>query len=718
MSRALLPLLVLAGLLTHAEPLVNESFEESAKALKTAGWKLSPAAALVEGGKVGARCLRMTCPDKKAYTEFFIPVKQGSIYRARAWARCEGVARDPATTNYRGAAIFCQFADAQKEWRSGGAFPKGLFGTKDWQQLEVKYTAPIPEGVAYIQLMIGVEGTGTAWFDGIEVEEIAEWDTPKALAPEDGATVAAKRPLLQWEASLPKESYELALSSSPEFPTESTRKQLVWAGETRPETPLAPGVWHWRLRTVTSSRRLPATKTRSFTVPPDAADWPPCFAPKWTNDGAPQPRLSALLTPGTWVTEVTATIGGQPAVVKRAGDKLGITTTTPLVKGVHEVRIVARNGNGAEVTFEDLFTNKASATTISFRSDGIMQIDGKPFFPLGSYRDPSDTRTDFAGLKEAGFNVTHDYYFENTDRTVPEARAYLRAAHANGLRVFLGFGRPSIRRGDTRSWKRWTGELMDEPGLLTWYMMDEPICQGIPQAAFVQLQQAIRQMDSGHPPSLLLARISPVTEFQRSYAKTCDVLWCDPYPIPGKPLSLVLDKAEACREAAVPGRPFWVVLQGFDWRYWKERKTAFEKYGKEITRPTPEETRAMAHLALSTGAHGLIWYWSPNSVYHLQKQAPTVWKGICDTMAELNALEPYLTAPRTPDDDNVRLPVPFRSWSRAVDGTRVLAVVNASDDPAPLSLPARYKALDQRTGKPPADAPIPAWGTAIYTWQE
>jgi len=717
MSRLLLPLLVLTGLLTRAEPLVNESFEKDAAALAKAGWKLPANAALVDGGKVGASCLRMACPDKKGYVEFFVPVEQGKLYRAKVWARCEGVGRDEASGQNRGAVVFCQLANAKKEWRSGGSFPIGLHGTKDWQQLSVRHTAPIPEGVAYIQLMLGVEGVGTAWFDHIELAEVTHWEDPKTISPADSATVGSKRPLLKWEAVLPKESYELQLSQSPDFPANATRARVVWSGETRPKAPLAVGTWYWRLRTVTSSRRLPATKTQSFIVPANASNWPPRFAPEWTSNGSPQPTLAARLAPEAWVTEVTATIGGQPAAVKRAGDSLSIIPTIPLVKGVHEVRIVARNGDGTEVTFEDLFTNKASATTVSFRSDGIMLLDGKPFFPLGSYRDPSDTRTDFTGLKEAGFNVTHDYYFENTDRTVPEARAYLRAAHANGLRVFLGFGRPSIRRGDTTSWKRWTGELMDEPGLLTWYMMDEPICQGIPQAAFVQLQQAIRQMDSAHPASLLLARISPVTEFQRSYAKTCDVLWCDPYPIPGTPLSLVLDKAEACREAAVPGRPFWVVLQGFDWRYWKERKVAFEKYGKEITRPTPEETRTMAHLALSTGAHGLIWYWSPKGAYHLQKQAPTVWQGICETMAELNALEPYLTAPRTPDDD-IKIPAPFRSWSRIVDGKRVLAVVNASDEAAPFSLPARHKALDQRTGKPPADAPIPAWGTAIYIWQE
>lgn len=714
MNRICLAVSLLAVFGVRAEPLVDESFETDLASLQAAGWRLPSGTALAKPGKDGEHCLRLDRPDTKGYAEFFVPVQTGHIYRAKAWVRCENVVADEASTYNRGAVLFCQFADQDKKWRSGGAFPKGLHGTHDWQQLEVKHTAAIPEGVAFIQLMVGVEGKGTAWFDGVELEEITAWDTPKAISPLDGARVDSKRPLLSWEAALPKESYELQISPSADFPADATRTQLVWAGEARPDTPLAPGTWCWRLQTVAATARLPATQPRRFIVSAEAADWPPLFMPGWTSNAIP---LTARLAPAEWVSEVTATIAGQPATVARDGDGLAISPAQPLPKGVHEVRVKARNAQGQEAEFVDLYAAKVSAGTITFRADGIMLLSGKPFFPLGAYRDPSDTRTDFAGLREAGFNVTHDYYFENTDRTIPEARDYLRAADAAGLKVFLGFGRPSIRRNDVLGWKRWVGELMDEPGLLTWYMMDEPMCQEVPQAAFVGLQQAIRQMDSGHPASLLLARIAPVTEFQRAYASTCDILWCDPYPIPDQSLLAVAEKAAACREAAGPGKPFWVVLQGFDWRYAREGRKALGKYGQEITCPTPDETRAMAHLALSSGTQGLIWYWSPNSIYHLQQQAPTVWKGICDTVQELNRLQPFLTAPRTPADD-LSLPAPFRFWSRKADGKRVLAVVNASDNPASLAVPAAGKALDWRTGEAPAAAPIPAWGTALYIWPE
>jgi hypothetical protein len=274
MSRTHLLIALLTALPLGAAPLVDQSFEADAAALRAAGWRLPAGASVVAGGKVGAQCLRVACPEKKGYAELFVPVEQGHLYRAKALVRCENVANDVTSMYNRGAVLFCQFADKDKQWRPGGTFPKGLHGTGDWQQLEVRHTAAIPEGVAFIQLMIGVEGIGTAWFDEVELAEITAWDTPKAIAPADGTSVDSMRPLLTWEAALPKESYELQLSSSASFPPGTTRSQLVWAGEARPDQPLTPGTWFWRLQTVAASARLPATQARRFVVADDAAGWP------------------------------------------------------------------------------------------------------------------------------------------------------------------------------------------------------------------------------------------------------------------------------------------------------------------------------------------------------------------------------------------------------------------------------------------------------------
>jgi len=93
----------------------------------------------------------------------------------------------------------------------------------------------------------------------------------------------------------------------------------------------------------------------------------------------------------------------------------------------------------------------------------------------------------------------------------------------------------------------------------------------------------------------------------------------------------------------------------------------------------------MAFLALAAGADGLVWYWGPNGTYHMQKDAPTVWAGLRETVQELRGLMPFLTAPRGLGD-TVEVADPFRAWSRSAEGKRVLAVVNSADAAATLDL--------------------------------
>ncbi len=141
---------------------------------------------------------------------------------------------------------------------------------------------------------------------------------------------------------------------------------------------------------------------------------------------------------------------------------------------------------------------------------------------------------------------------------------------------------------------------------------------------------------------------------------------------------MVEDWARLGVEAAGPGQPYWVVLQAHDLRYWRDYKAAVEEFGP-VSRPTARETRCMAYMALAAGANGIIWYWGPNSMYHMQRDAPEVWQGLCETVQELRSLMLFLVARRTPEDE-VTVPGPLRAWSRAADGDRVLALVNTSDE--------------------------------------
>ena len=177
------------------------------------------------------------------------------------------------------------------------------------------------------------------------------------------------------------------------------------------------------------------------------------------------------------------------------------------------------------------------------------------------------------------------------------------------------------------------------------------------------------------------------------------------------------------REAAGPSQPVWLVLQAHDLTY-RNFKQAVKELGPPI-RPSCQETRCMAFLALANGATGLIWYWSPNRMYHLRNDAPKVWKGLCDVVHELNGLMPYLVARRTADPPEV--PEPFRTWSRRSGGQRVLAIVNSSAKPATLHLDLGHWRVStlrlRRTGKAVAlldgklTAAFEPHEVRVYEWQ-
>lgn len=88
----------------------------------------------------------------------------------------------------------------------------------------------------------------------------------------------------------------------------------------------------------------------------------------------------------------------------------------------------------------------------------------------------------------------------------------------------------------------------------------------------------------------------------------------------------------------------------------------------------------MAFIALASEANGLVWYWGPNSTYHIRRDAPAVWAGICRTVRELRDLTPFLVA-RPAAGDAIEVPVPLLAWSRQAGGDRLLALVNPGKVP-------------------------------------
>lgn len=663
---------------------MEEKFEASPEQLRLAGWILPASAG---AGSDGSLHFKIGNPVRDGkYAEYFLRVEPGKYYRGEIQIRTKGVEKHPGAGRNRGAVLFLQWADNTRMHVKGGSFPNGLHGDNGWTTHTVPFTGKIPRTVTYLHILVGIEGQGDAWFNGLKISEITDgdWEGPEILSPAPGKPTDGRRPICSWKP-MPGDGFacRMELSQDSSFPSGKTI--TVKENQTRPQEWLSPGKWYIRTTVSFDGQDLPRTRSRNFTVSHEAVCWPPLVEPCWSWSESPRPTLHCRwLNPQNLPVEVAAQIDGLPAeLMDAAPGALQFRPSTDLRPGIHKVKIEVKSPGQKTLTTEALFSNRLPGCRVSFRDGRTMLVDGKPFFALGTYRDPSDSLLRFDGLSQAGFNLTHDYLFEHRTQNSETARKYLDAAHAAGIKVFMGLPREKVSRRDYKWIQEFVGELMDHPALLLWYVSDEPEIRGLEPSVLTNVRNAIRMVDPFHPTAVVYCK----PEGFSGWADCQDIQWHDPYPLDVKPspLSMVEDWVNAARKAVGKTSPTWTVLQAHDLRFYNTpRKKAQEKYGAP-NQPSPEQTRAMAFLALSAGTDGLIWYWLPHSTYDLVNEAPKVWKGICDVIRLLKRMEPWLTAEET-SADSFPCPEKFRVWSRKAGETRLIVAINASDTVAELSL--------------------------------
>ena len=182
--------------------------------------------------------------------------------------------------------------------------------------------------------------------------------------------------------------------------------------------------------------------------------------------------------------------------------------------------------------------------------------------------------------------------------------------------------------------------------------------------------QFLKQADPNHPVWMNHAPRNSIEQLA-FFNRGADIVGCDIYPVPlgGTGHSDLGNRTLACVGAytrrmqdAAPGKPVWMVLQGFGWA--DLDKTATDKDRKEKRKPTLEETRFMAYDAIVNGARGIL-YWG--TAY--MGDAPVFWQELCSVVAELHALQPMLSARDAQLDIQIEL---AETWGSLDRGVRVL----------------------------------------------
>ena len=308
---------------------------------------------------------------------------------------------------------------------------------------------------------------------------------------------------------------------------------------------------------------------------------------------------------------------------------------------------------------------------------GRVLINGQPITIYGTFRDPSDDWREFSGIVEAGFNLVHDYRFENpqttknldaeVDKWIADAKEYLALAHKNGCGTFLGI--PRILAGcntisdltheqQAAYITKMVNAVKDEPALWFWYLADEPTGVALKLekemkyreladylAYFGNAYATIKKADPNHPVAIVDTD-DRILEMPIFSAKYCDTIWPDIY---GRAYSTLTTArwTEALRKKfnkptlGVPhGGTGLAHIQGVIRRNKHDQHPVQMRMNDRTNENKPRYLRVYLHSLIAAGSPGLVFYWSPVYFHNVPKDTPGQWKALCDLGKEIKMLEP------------------------------------------------------------------------------
>lgn len=168
------------------------------------------------------------------------------------------------------------------------------------------------------------------------------------------------------------------------------------------------------------------------------------------------------------------------------------------------------------------------------------------------------------------------------------------------------------------------------------------LCQGM-----IEGRALLRDLDPNHPLWMNHAPRNQIAQLAR-FNEGADIAGCDIYPVPESPEVRHSDLANRTlasvgvytdrMQAAAPGKPVWMVLQGFGWPDIQPERGPEAK--EKLRRPTIDETRFMAFDAIIHRARGIL-YWG---TAYVEKDS-TFWNDLLTVVKELSGLQAVLAAP-------------------------------------------------------------------------
>ena len=660
MKSYLIVLLFLVFTSLSSQTFFRENFDQPNIDLKKSGWLLDKNENRIRVTKSGLE-IDTSGMQKRLFAKRTITCEFGKLYSAEIMVKTENV--NLWNNSQRGATIFIGFLNSAKQWVIGGTFPHGSMNTSEWQRINIPIIKINNPSVKYLQIWVGIEGAGKAWFRNLRITEIQ--------LNQDFEINIEKNPIA-FKFSMPENffnnSQTAALLELHRKNSHDSFRFILDRNEFVLPHGLCPGEWI-AVYSVSSSGEIFFQKKRIFLLKtPPLPDFYTAEANFPNGVYTPKPELEIRFYPALpQNVPLLLTCNNKPTyILRRTTQSIHFRTNLDgkLNPGTYLIHLVVGNKE-----YDFFYNNHSVKHSITFRDDKIMILNGKPFFPIGTYRDPSDWLYTFTGIKQAGFNMTHSYVFEESDFDVEKARKYLAACHQNGVLTFLGISRKALRNRDFNAIKRFCSEVSGENAAFLWYLIDEPVWQKISPFYVREYYHTIKQIVPQIPVIQLHTPIKRGDSMLAFYGREGDIFWHDTYPVPKDPLYNVYIDAMTAVELA-PTQAVWSVIQAFD----PSQKAVRSKKPEDVE-PKAGKIRCMTHLAIAGGARGIIFYWLPKNTYDFRKNAPVQWSEVCNVSRELNELSPFLTG----RDVNLNLSLPYtvKYWAKSNGSKTGIALINS-----------------------------------------
>jgi hypothetical protein len=219
---------------------------------------------------------------------------------------------------------------------------------------------------------------------------------------------------------------------------------------------------------------------------------------------------------------------------------------------------------------------------------GTLLWHGKPFFPIGIY-NVSHTAAEYRTVAENGFNMIQGMFPGNLDAFMKSLDLALTYGIAVDVPLYAN-DKVKENLANSLSTIKAAG---NHPAVLGWKILDEPDA-GSHAPIRDEVPAVYLELKTAYPEQLLeltLCQDEPLGY----WAKYCDIVQIDRYPVPSRPLTDVYDFCRKAKGAMAPWQTLIFVVQ-CGWT--PDLKT----------QPTFAQARAMVYLALIGGAKGISWY--------------------------------------------------------------------------------------------------------------